>query len=161
MLVSGRITRKSVKSGTYGDKVSFLVGGNWLSAFASDKKLDQDAKDLLRSLVEGEEAEFTIVEAPNKNDPSKPYLNIVGIIKVNRLDTGEAPDYPAPPVQPTGQAGQPKDNQRESGDTRVRSMALAYAKDMAISINSVGLSLDDEMIISRAKRFEQYILTGL
>jgi len=160
MLVSGRITRKSVKSGPYGDKVSFLVGGNWLSAFASDKKLDQDAKDLLRSLVEGEEAEFTIVEAPNKNDPSKPYLNIVGIIKVNRLDTGEAPDYPAPPAQPTGQTGQPKDNQRESGDTRVRSMALAYAKDWGIAHKTDSQMMDREEIVRIAKRFEQYILTG-
>lgn len=142
MLVSGKITKKSVKSGEYGDKVSFLVGGNWLSAFAADKKLDQDTKDMLRSLTEGDEAEFNIVEAANKINPAKPYLNITGVIKVTRLDVPEV----APPSNRVDKPG-------ESVDTRIRSMCVAYAKDLVVA-GKIGL---DEWV-GYANAFEGYIL---
>jgi len=163
MSMTGKISKKKVDNYAWGEKITFLVNGKWISALVNkNNPPSPEMAELLRNLQEGDEAQFEIVEAPNKTDPSKPpYLNIAGIERVHRIggDTGEPQNYSvgSPPSAPSNRVDTPK----ESGDTRVRSMALAYAKDMAISTNSVGLSLDDEMVISRAKRFEQYILTGL
>jgi hypothetical protein len=153
--VCGKILRKSAKSYAWGDNVSFMVNGNWYSALV--KKGEQnETTTLLRELAEGDEVELSIVEAENKKDPAKPYLNIVGVVKVSRLDYGEkvqAPDNMTRPVQPAG----------HEGDTKIRSMALAYAKDWGIALLDVpgrgeGVTTDD--FIVWAKRLEQYILTG-
>ena len=128
--VSGIIKKKSVKAGLYGDKVSFLVGGNWLSAFATDKKLSQEVKDLLKNLSEGDEADFEVVE--NQGKDGKTYLNITGIVKVTRLggDTGEDMDYavghPEDKKEDVRPTGQPK-------DSRDSMMRLSYCKDIMIA----------------------------
>ena len=153
MKVSGIIKKKNVKAGTYGDKVSFLVGGNWLSAFATDKKLSQDAKDLLRNLQEGDEGDFEIAE--NLGKDGKTYMNIVGLEKVTRLggDTGEPQDYS---VGPTAQSNRTdKTDKVEAGDTRTRSMCVAYAKDLVVA---------DKVEIANLKAVAEelyhYVMTG-
>lgn len=152
MNVSGKITKKNVKSGPYGDKVSFLVGGNWLSCFAGDKKMSPDVKTLIRELAEGDNADFEVVEAPNKNDPSKPYLNITGVVRVTQLREDVTP--PSDRMD-DGQQDAPKAH-TESGDNKARSMSLSYAKDKHVASGD----WDNESIIATAKRFEHYILTG-
>lgn len=92
--ISGKIKSKKVKNGTYGDLIVFQVGASTMSVFANDKKLTQEAKDLIRELQEGDEAEFTTYESTKDG---KTYTNISGVIKVSRLDYGG--DSPEPPAQ--------------------------------------------------------------
>ena len=166
--VSGKIKRKTVKAGTYGDKVSFLIGANWVSCFATDKKLSEEVKQTLRELQEGDEAEFLVVENPGTNLKGETvvYLNIVGVERVTRIDSPAEEEYkvgsPPPNVPPVGRP----EPQKESGDTRVRSMAASYGKDYIVETNKIRatLTLPDlfsyEDIITVAQRLEKYILTG-
>ena len=154
MVVSGKIKSKTVKSGTYGDLIVFQVGGQTLSVFGTDKKVSEEAKQVIRDLQEGDSVEFEVAQRQGKD--GKMYNNIVGATRVTQLNEHEE----VPAVQPVGRG-----ETKESGDTRVRSMALAYAKDVAIA--SIGLEAGTEVeplswdnIIARAKRFEHYILTG-
>lgn len=145
--IEGKIKRKSVKATQYGDRVSFMVGETWISAFSNDKKLNDVARELLKDLKEGDEAIFTIVE--NEGKSGEKYLNITDILRIDR-ESGP-PDYEEEEVRPGGQ-------RKESGDTRVRSMALAYVKDLWVAKDMAAGNVED--YINLAKRFEQYILTG-
>lgn len=130
MTISGRIEGKNVKSGTYGDLVIFKVGGKSLSVFANDKKLTQEAKDLIRELSQGDEAEFTTYETTGKD--GKTYTNISGVVKVTRLggDTGEEMDYGVKhPSQP--ESHKPKESRDEM-------MRMSYCKDIMIAFPNEG-----------------------
>jgi len=130
MTVSGKIKSKKVKTGPYGDLVIFQVGGQTLSVFANAKNLSQDAKNLIRELSEGDEAEFQTYESTGKD--GKTYQNIGDVIKVSRLGGDEEMDYNAnapgdktekadkteKPVQPVG-----------PGASRDDMMMKSYAKD--------------------------------
>lgn len=142
--ISGKIKSKKVKNGTYGDLIVFQVGASTMSVFANDKKLTQEAKDLIRELQEGDEAEFTTYETTGKD--GKFYTNISGVVKVSRLDYGG--DSPEPPA--SVQVNKPE------GDTKVRSMCVAYAKDLVVADKVEILQLK-----AVAEELYQYIMTGL
>lgn len=163
MSMTGKISKKKVDNYAWGDKVAFLVNGKWVSALVNKKTPPPpEIAEMLRDLKEGDEVKLEISEAPNKTDPTKPpYLNIVGIERITRVgaDLDEPPDTPA--AQPTGhKAGET--------DTKIRSMALAYAKDLDIAYRreTEEYSQSDEManaaerIKNIAKQFEKFILTG-
>jgi hypothetical protein len=163
--IAGKIKQKKVNNYAWGDKVAFLVNGQWISALVSKSNPETDTTRLLRELQEGEEAEFSIVET---SKDGKTYKNITDVIRIDRR--GAPPteeEYKVgAPVQPSGKPGDIQ------GDTRVRSMALAYAKDFTIAM--LGKDLPTETLVVEAiiqgkssgfmidfaKRFEQYILTG-
>jgi len=167
--LSAKIIRKKVDYGKgWGgtDKYSFLVYHNgqekWVSAFADEKKVDPETIQLFKDLAEGDRAEFTIVENQGKGKDGKPatYLNIVGVVR----ETDVRDDVNVPAVQSVG-----KDKPKPAGesDTRVRSMALSYAKDWAVAMAGGFMAeaaehntTPPDMMIELAKRFEQYILTG-
>jgi predicted RNA-binding protein with PUA-like domain len=142
--ISGKIKSKKVKNGTYGDLIVFQVGASTMSVFANDKKLTQEAKDLIRELQEGDEAEFTTYDSTGKD--GKTYTNISGVIKVTRPEYGEDNSFapPAPEVH------------KPEGDTKVRSMCVAYSKDLVVA---------DKVEIGNlkavAEELYQYIMTGL
>ena len=165
MSMTGKISKKKVDNYAWGEKITFLVNGKWISALVNkNNPPSPEMAELLRNLQEGDEAQFEIVEAPNKTDPSKPpYLNIAGIERVHRIggDTGEPQNYSvgSPPSAPRAESNR-VDAPKETGDTRVRSMALAYAKDWGIAHKTDSQMMDREEIVRIAKRFEQYILTG-
>ena len=125
--IEGKIKRKSVKATQYGDRVSFMVGATWISAFSNDKKLNDVSKGLLKDLKEGDEAMFTIVE--NEGRSGEKYLNITDILRVDR-ESGP-PDYDDEEAQPGGL--KPQGGQRHKGDAP-DSMLLSYAKDGAIAL---------------------------
>jgi hypothetical protein len=157
--IAGKIKQKKVNNYAWGDKVAFLVNGQWISALVSKSNPETDTTRLLRELQEGEEAEFSIVET---SKDGKTYKNITDVIRITR-------DVAPPNEEPVQPSGKPGDIQ---GDTRVRSMALAYAKDFTIAM--LGKDLPTETLVVEAiiqgkssgfmidfaKRFEQYILTG-
>lgn len=152
--ISGKIKSKKVKNGTYGDLIVFQVGASTMSVFANDKKLTQEAKDLIRELQEGDEAEFTTYDSTGKD--GKTYTNISGVIKVSRLDYGDVSNSTETPVHT------PKPEAKPEGDTKIRSMALAYAKDLALvyKIDDADGCPQLSELIEWAKRFEQYIVSG-
>ena len=167
MAMIGRISKKRVDNYAWGEKVTFLVNGKWISALVSKSNPpSEEMMGLLKNLQEGDEAQFEITESPNKTDPSKPpYLNITDIVKVTRVggDTGEEMDYHVnAPAQEKKAPAQPDGRGETQGDTRVRSMALAYAKDLEIAVvgRTPEYNYGPQYIIDLAKRFEQYILTG-
>ena len=166
MSMTGKISKKRVDNYAWGEKITFVVNGKWISALVNkNNPPSPEMAELLRNLQEGDEAQFEIVEAPNKTDPSKPpYLNIAGIERVHRIggDTGEPQNYSvgSPPSAPRAESNR-VDAPKETRDTRVRSMALAYAKDWGIAHKTDSQMMDREEIVRIAKRFEQYILTGL
>ena len=157
--LSGRIKRKSLKD----NRVSFMVGDKWISAFTVGPGVSEELREGLRNLMEGDNAEFTLLDREAKD--GKVYSNIIGVTKV--MDINQ--DVPAPPANVPGPAsvhpvGPSAPAGQGEGPTRVRSMALAYAKDWAIGQNAnrqegeESYSTND--IIEMAKRFEAYILTG-
>ena len=159
--IEGKIKRKSVKATQYGDRVSFMVGATWISAFSNDKKLNDVSKGLLKDLKEGDEAYFTIVE--NEGKGGEKYLNITDVVRVDREEA--PPDYDDEEVQPGGR--QPQDGRaKERGDTRVRSMVMSYGSVWIIEQNKLRATMDSVDLLSYddavrvAKRYEQYILTG-
>ena len=130
--IEGKIKRKSVKATQYGDRVSFMVGATWISAFSNDKKLNDVSKGLLKDLKEGDEAIFTIVE--NEGKSGEKYLNITDILRIDR-ESGP-PDYEGEEeVRPGGH--QQQGGQRHKGDAP-DSMLLSYAKDGAIALVKPG-----------------------
>lgn len=156
-VVSAKILRKKVDDGAYGTKrYSFYIAyrgeNKWVSAFADPKKMAQEVIDLLRELGEGDRAEFTLVENTGKD--GKVYLNIGGLVRETQLKEDE-PE----PVQPDGR----KQKAVEPEGVRVRSMALAYAKDIEIAYINKHSNEEQygvDVVINNAKRFEQYINTG-
>jgi len=125
MLVSGKIKQKSVAN----ERVSILIGETWISAFINaDAKIAPEVKDLLRELIVGDEAQFECVENVSKKT-GQTYRNIVGVIRVTRLggpNVEVAP--PSAPSAPSARVDAPKE-----GDTRVRSMLVAYCKDLVVA----------------------------
>ena len=136
MKAEGIIQRKKVDSTQWGNRVSFMLGNKWYSCF--DKNIgDTHTREMLHGLVEGDEVEFEVVEKPNKNRPGEVFYNIVGAVRVERID------------KETGAKNPPKDT---GGDERTRSMALAYAKDLCVAGK---IELGD--IYSQADYFIAYI----
>jgi hypothetical protein len=149
-MVSGKIIRKWVKPGTRGNTIGFVVLDHGQEKMVSvfESTLSPETKPVIMALVEGMFAEFDVIPNVSKKD-GKTYLNIVGATPVTQLREDVVVAPPAP-VQPMGQPGKPE------GDTKVRSMALAYSKDKHIASGD----WDNEAIVATAKRYEQYILTG-
>jgi hypothetical protein len=165
MTASGVIEKKKVEDTQWGNRLSFCIGHRWYSVFENNLK-DQHTKDLLHGLKEGDEVDLDVVEKPNKNKPGESFYNIVGAVKVDRLGA----DVPAREPSPAGsrEASNRMDtDHRGESDTRIRSMALSYAKDWCISVNAQkdrepvrdGYFAHGDVIII-AKAFEQYIQTG-
>ena len=155
--LSGRIKRKSLKY----NRVSFMVGDKWISAFTVGPGVSEELREGLRNLMEGDSAEFTLLDREAKD--GKVYSNIIGVTKVMDINQDVPASGPLT-LYPDGTTAKPvvhPDRQAGEGPTRVRSMALAYAKDLYISEER---DLSDEnpedVIVGKAKRFEQYILTG-
>ena len=120
--VSGVIKRKSVNATAWGNKVAFMVGNRWYSCL--DKNIgDIHVKDLLMSLKEGDEVELDIVDNVSKKD-GKTYANIVGAVRVDRIDKDGGK---LPPVDKAG-----RDYSAES-DKKDRGVALRFAVDMYIA----------------------------
>ena len=139
--VSGVIKRKSVKGFDFGNQYGFMVGTDWYSIFDTKIK-DANTRELVEGLKEGDEVEFEFVDTPNKNKPGAVYHNITGVVKVDRIGPAPDPDKPM--------------SNRVDSDTKIRSMALAYAKDKHIQAGD----MDNEAIVETAKRFTDYIMTG-
>jgi hypothetical protein len=140
MTMTGKISRKKVDNYAWGDKITFLVNGKWISALVKKgSPPPAETMELLRSLQEGDEAQFEVVESPNKTDPSKPpYLNVTGIVRVDRMDAEVAPAS-----QPDGNAGKHYNDAPDS-------MILSYAKDGAIAICQ-GEKVGTEVFLSVVK----------
>ena len=159
--VSGKIIRKTVKPGQWGNSIMFVVqtsaGEKMVSCF--DNKLTEEAKSILQALVEGMYADFEVVENVNqKAGPNfgKTYLNIVSAVPVTQVRD----DMVAPPT-PKGYIGKAESVQVDSqvtpaGDNKVRSVSLSYVKDLIVAGK-----VDLMAWKATAEEFEQYILTGL
>jgi hypothetical protein len=155
-MVSGKIIRKWVKPGTRGNTIGFVVLDKGQEKMVSvfESKLSPETKPVIMALVEGMFAEFDVIPNVSKTD-GKTYLNIVGATPVTQLRD----DAPAEsPAQPSNRL----ESRETQGDTKVRSMALAYAKDLGVAwiTQQPGNDIDIETAITRAQRFEKYILTG-
>jgi hypothetical protein len=152
MKAEGTIEKKKVEETQWGNRLCYMIGKRWYSVFETNLK-DTHTKDLLHGLKEGDEVEFEITESPNKKKPGEVFYNIVGATRVERLNKDL--DVPAK-VQPSG---------RGESDTRVRSMALSYAKDLIVAGgigegSGHGFDEGQDKAIDLAKRFEKYIQTG-
>lgn len=140
MTVSGKILRKKVTPGQWGNSIMFVVLDHGQERMVScfDNKLTEGAKSILQALVEGMYADFEVVESPSKKGDGKIYLNITSAMPITQLredvpaSGGETPAE----VQP---GGQPKAYHQDAPD----SMILSYAKDGAIALIIPGESTDD------------------
>jgi hypothetical protein len=101
-------------------------------------------KAVIMALVDGMFAEFEVVSNVSAKD-GKTYLNILTATPITQLRD----DVPA--VQPIGQSKA----EVPAGDTRVRSMALAYVKDLIVAGK-----VDLLAWRTTAIEFELYILMG-
>ena len=138
MKADGIIQKKKVDATQWGNRISLFIGNRWYSAFDTAFK-DSHTKDLVHGLKEGDEVELDIVEKPNKNKPGEVFYNIVGAMRVDRVDKDGGK---LPPVDKA--AGQ--------ADERNRSVALSYAKDLVVA----GTITLDQMY-SQADYFLAYI----
>jgi len=140
-------------AGQTSQKIQLKVNGTNYSTFSNS--VPNDVAERLEHIKAGDEVELTYktTEGTWQGKPVT-YRNIVDAIKVTRPD-GEPPSARVEPERPRA-AGRSTGDGRESPDVRVRSMALAYAKDKHIQAGD----WDNESIIVTAKRFEQYIQTG-
>jgi hypothetical protein len=151
-MVSGKIIKKWVKPGVRGNTIGFIVLDHGQEKMVSvfESKLTPEMKAVIMALVEGMFAEFEVIANVSKTD-GKTYLNIVTATPVTQLR--DDAEQPAAPSGPSNRLDAGK--KAESPDTRVRSMALAYAKDLVVAGK-----VDLAELKSTAEWFEAYILTG-
>jgi len=145
MKADGVIQKKKVDATQWGNRLSFMIGNRWYSCF--DKSIgDTHVKDLLHGLAEGDEVELDVVEKPNKNKPGEVFYNIVGAVRVDRVD--REGNKMAPPASKQVAA---RDYEAES-DKKDRGVALRYSVDMFIAGK-----IDMGDIYSQADYFLAYI----
>ena len=161
--VVGTIQEASAKPFDWGTRYAFKIGGNEYSVF-SNKILDPDNLAFIQGLKVEDEVSFDWDFEENKKNPNRPFRTIVGATPVQSVDK-EKPAAP-PASNRVDARADPKPDYKGESDTRIRSMALSYAKDWIIATNSVAIQagitnfLETKDILTAAKQFEKYIQTG-
>ena len=131
--VQGTIKKANAKEFQWGKKYSFLINSDWYGVF-ENKIQDPENRELIAGLKEGDEVCFDWEDV-------KGYKTIVGARKLGE----SSPSTPPSTSQSTRY-------EKEPLDTRLRSMALAYVKDLIVA-DKVGL----EDWMSYAEAFYRYI----
>jgi len=93
------------------------------------------------------------------NESAKECISKSMYMKQIEMDTDENNEYSS--VRIVGQDSiEPKAEDNTFGTGRDRSMALSYAKDMAVAKINKGEPMELSTLLKIAKQFEEYIRTG-